>query len=313
VPARFEACLATQNISVHIRIHYKKWLRFYLDFCLKYRRDANKTKSLADFQQKLREKGQTELQQNQAFNALLFFYRYVLQKEFGKIDGVARAKRRPYIPVVLSREEIEGILSHLAPPFDLVVKLLYGCGLQLFECLNLRVQSLNFATGKITIHDGKGNKDRTVPLSMALLPEIKTQLDAVKQLHQRDLTRKYAGVFLVTALDKKYPNAAKKLVSQWLFPAQDLTRVPETGEYNRYHLHETVVQKAIKEAVGKTTLCKRATARTFRHSFASHLQQNNFDIRIIQQLPGHSDVRTTMIYTHTVQNSTIKEALIPFD
>jgi integron integrase len=474
VLARFEACLAAKNISENFRIHYKKWLRFYLDFCSKYRCDENKTESLADFQQKLREKGQTEMQQkqaahavslyfdllqvgalarpsvsspalvlhevevseikiplqytarpeqqagavplvpkppnaackqsqypqglplspavasnkvqpmtgaswvaqftrlveeikvrhyspktlktyrqwlrqfqaftrskppeslsaadvkefltwlavkkevaastqNQAFNALLFFYRHVLQKEFGKIDGVVRAKRRPYIPVVLSREEIEAILSHLAPPFDLVVKLLYGCGLRLFECLNLRVQCLNFDAGKITIHDGKGKKDRTVPLPTVLLSELKTQLKKVKDLHRRDMARKYAGVFLVTALDKKYPNAAKEFVWQWLFPALDLTRVPDTGEYRRYYLHETQVQKAIKEAVSKTTLCKRASAHTFRHSFASHLLQANIDIRTIQELLGHSDLKTTMIYTHTVKSSTVKEAQSPLD
>jgi integron integrase len=475
VLARFEACLAAKNISESLRIHYKKWLRFYLDYCSKYRRDAKKTESLADFQQKLLEKGQTEMQrkqathavclyididhastfnkplvyspvsnlnkaeiskakvpikypatnksptgivplvptpppnealkrsqvpmrvpisptvstgnvqpitgvswvaqftrlveeiqvrhyspktlktyrqwlrqfqaftrskppvslstadvkefltwlavkkavaastQNQAFNSLLFFYRHVLQKEFGKVEGVVRAKRRPYIPVVLSREEIEAILSYLAPPVNLVVKLLYGCGFRLFECLNLRVQCLNFDAGKITIHDGKGKKDRTVPLPTFLLPELKIQLDAVKELHRRDLASKYAGVFLVTALDKKYPNAAKEFVWQWLFPAQNLTRVPETGEYKRYHLHETVVQKAIKEAVGKTALCKRASAHTFRHSFASHLLQANIDIRTIQELLGHSDLKTTMIYTHTVKSATIKEAKSPLD
>lgn len=482
VLARFEACLTANNVSAALWVHYKKWLRFYLDFCTKYHRDPMDSSSLAGFQQKLLDKGQTEMQrkqaahavglhlgndhaswvqgssdsptsqpvtapttrepfevpqehafrlslssqatqsslskapsvpvtsnragtpvieptlsdvptavptsnvqqntgaswvaqftrlreeievrhyspktlktythwlkqfqaftrskpsdaltasdvkefltwlavkkgvsastQNQAFNALLFLYRHVLQKEFGKMDGVVRAKRRPYIPVVLSREEISEILSHLSPPVDLIVKLLYGCGLRLFECLNLRVQCLNFDAGKITIHDGKGKKDRTVPLPRALLPELKTQLNTVKELHRRDLAAKYAGVFLVTALDKKYPNAAKEFVWQWLFPAVDLTRVPATGEYKRYHLHETVVQKAIKAAVGKTTLCKRASAHTFRHSFASHLLQANYDLRTIQELLGHSDVKTTMIYTHTVKSVTLKEARSPLD
>jgi integron integrase len=215
--------------------------------------------------------------------------------------------------VVLCCEEIEAILSHLAPPVNLVVKLLYGCGLRLFECLNLRVHCLNFKAGEITIHDGKGKKDRTVPLPKALLFELKTQLGVVKELHRRDLARKYAGVFLVTALDKKFPNAGKEFVWQWLFPAVDLTRVPEMGEYKRYHLHETVVQKAIKESVGKTTLCKRASAHTFRHSFASHLLQAHIDIRTIQELLGHSDLKTTMIYTHTVKSVTIKEAESPLD
>jgi integrase len=150
--------------------------------------------------------------QNQAFNALLFFHRHVLKKEFGKVDGVVRAKRKPYIPVVLSREEIEAVLKHLAPPFDLVVKLLYGCGLRLFECLHLRVQCFNFDAEVLTVHDGKGQKDRTVPLPRTLLPELRTHLESLKDLHQRDLDRDYAGVLLVTALEKKYPNAAKGFI-----------------------------------------------------------------------------------------------------
>ena len=187
--------------------------------------------------------------QNQAFNALLFFFRHVLRKEFGKVDGVVRAKRKPYIPVVLSREEINAVLKHLAPPYDLVVKLLYGCGLRLFECLGLRVQCMNFDAGILTIHDGKGQKDRTVPLPQTILPELRAHLESLKDLHQRDLDRGYAGVFLVNALEKKYKNAAKEFIWQWFFPARQLTHVPTTGEYRRYYLHETHVQKAIKEPV----------------------------------------------------------------
>lgn len=251
--------------------------------------------------------------QNQAFNALLFMFRHVLHKEFGKVEGVVRAKRKTYIPVVLSREEITEIISHLPPPYDLVVKLLYGCGLRLAECLHLRVQCLNFDAGVITVHDGKGQKDRTVPLPAKLEPEIRAHLQALKALHVKDLERNYAGVFLVNALDKKYPKAAREFIWQWLFPAPQLTKVPESGEYRRYYLHETKVQKAIKLAVNKAELYKRASAHTFRHSFASHLLQANYDIRTIQELLGHSDVRTTMIYTHTVKSQTIKEAKSPLD
>jgi integron integrase len=234
--------------------------------------------------------------QNQAFNALLFFSRNVLGREFGKIEGVVRAKRRPYIPVVLSREEIDAILAHLAPPSDLVVKVLYGCGLRLFECLQLRVHCLNFDARILTVHDGKGQKDRTVPLPEKIAPELRAHMETLKSLHQSDLDRGYAGVFLVDALEKKYSKAAKEFVWQWFFPAVQLTFVPKTGEYRRYHLHETHVQKAIKEPVGKARICKRASAHIFRHSYASHLLQANYDIRTIQELLGHSDVRTTMIY-----------------
>jgi integron integrase len=251
--------------------------------------------------------------QNQAFNALLFFYRHVLHKEFGKIDGIVRAKRKPYIPVVLSRVEVETILKHLAPPYDMVVKLLYGCGLRLFECLGLRVHCLNFDAGILTVHDGKGQKDRTVPLPETILPELREHLESLKDLHQRDLDRGYAGVFLVNALEQKYKNAAKEFIWQWFFPAKQLTYENKTGEYRRYHLHTTHVQKAIKQAVSKSRINKRATAHTFRHSFASHLLQANYDIRTIQELLGHSDVRTTMIYTHTIKSRTLKDAKSPLD
>ncbi len=251
--------------------------------------------------------------QNQAFNALLFFFRHVLQKEFGKVDGVVRAKRKPYIPVVLSIEEINAILSHLSPPYDLVVKLLYGCGLRLSECLQLRVHCFNFAAGVLTVHDGKGKKDRTVPLPVTILPELKAQMESLKILHRKDMDRKFSGVFLVNMLEKKYKKAAKQFAWQWFFPARQLTYVQAAGEYRRYYLHESLVQKAIKLAVEKAGICKRASAHTFRHSFASHLLQANYDIRTIQELLGHSDVRTTMIYTHTVKSVTKKAAKSPLD
>ncbi len=251
--------------------------------------------------------------QNQAFNALLFFYRHVLRKEFGKVDGVVRAKRKPYIPVVLSREEIDTVLKYLYPPYDLVVKLLYGCGLRLFECLSLRVHCMNFDAGIVTVHDGKGQKDRTVPLPQTILPQLRAHLESLKDLHQKDLNRGFAGVFLINALEQKYKNAAREFAWQWFFPANQLTREKVTGEYRRYHLHETQAQKAIKQAVSAARICKRASAHTFRHSFASHLLQNNYDIRTIQELLGHSDVRTTMIYTHTVKSVTLKEATSPLD
>ncbi|MBW2353577.1 MAG: integron integrase, partial [Deltaproteobacteria bacterium] len=236
--------------------------------------------------------------QNQAFNALLFLFKNVLKKEFGEIKDVPRAKRKPYIPVVLSREEIDTIISNLSDPFDLMVKLLYGCGLRLSECVN---------------HDGKGKKDRTVPLPETVIPELKDQLERVIDLHGRDLDSGYGGAFLPDSLGRKYKNAGKELVWQWLFPAKTLTFVPDERVLKRYHVHETHLQKAIKKAVNRSRIPKRASAHTFRHSFASHLLQANYDIRTIQGLLGHSDVRTTMVYTHTIRSRTIKEAKSPLD
>ena len=251
--------------------------------------------------------------QNLAFNALLFFYRHVLGREFGKIDGIVRAKRRPYIPVVLSRDEVSMVIKALKYPYDLVVKLLYGCGLRLSECLNLRVNNFNFDAGILTIHDGKGKRDRTLPIPEVLVSELKAHMEKVAYLHKIDLVDNYNGAFMFNAIEKKYKHAGKEFIWQWFFPAKTLTFVTETKENRRYYLHESHVQKAIKRAVRKAKLTKRATAHTFRHSYASHLLEANFDIRTIQELLGHSDIRTTMIYTHTVKSTTAKEAKSPLD
>jgi len=250
--------------------------------------------------------------QNLAFNALLFFYRHVLGREFGKIDGVVRAKKRPHIPVVLSQNEIHRVFQHLVYPFDLVAKLLYGCGLRLFESLNLRVKDFNFDAGLLTVQ-GKGKKFRTMPIPRVITPALKDQMDKVYELNQIDIADNYDGAFMFDRIEKKYRGAGKDFVWQWFFPARSLTFVADEKEHRRYHLHETHVQRAIKKAVGKARLTKRATAHTFRHSFASHLLQANYDIRTIQELLGHSDIRTTMIYTHTVKSKTLKNAESPLD
>jgi integron integrase len=293
---------------------YKGWVRKFQTFTKSKQPLSLATHDVKEFLTFLAVKSKVSSStQNQAFNALLFFFRHVLGKEFGAVDGVVRAKRKPYIPVVLSREEIDAIFTYLSPPYDLVVKLLYGCGLRLFECLNLRVHCFNFDALVLTVHDGKGQKDRTVPLPETIIPDLRTQLEFVKDMHQRDLARNFNGVFLMNSVEKKYKNAAKDFIWQWFFPAKQMTYVEATGEHRRYHLHETHVQRAIKQAVTEVGVPKRASAHTFRHSFASHLLQRNYDIRTIQELLGHSDVRTTMIYTHTIKSQTIKEAKSPLD
>ena len=251
--------------------------------------------------------------QNQAFNALLFFFRHVLKQDFGDQTGNVRAKKIKFIPTVLSREEVDAVLKHLGSPYALVVKLLYGCGLRLFESVSLRVENFNFDAGILTVH-GKGQKYRTVPIPRAIVAEMKAQLEQVKVILQQDLDNsRFAGTFLDHRLEQKYKNAPRELVWQWFFPARVLTFVPEEKTLRRYHLHESHVQKAIKDAVGKARLTKRVSAHTFRHTFATHLLQANYDIRTIQQMLGHSDVRTTMIYTHCVPSRTVKEAQSPLD
>ena len=250
--------------------------------------------------------------QNQAFNSLLFFFRHGLKREFGELRAVPRAKKSLYIPTVLSRPEIDAILDHLSHPHDLVVKVLFGCGLRLFEGLQLRVGDFNFDAGKLLVH-GKGKKDRTVPIPESIIPELKAQIARVGKLHERDLAEGYDGVFLDDAIEVKYPKAPKDLIHQWFFPQRPLTLVEETGERRRYHLHESDFQRALYQAVAKSKIPKRIKSHTFRHSFATHLLQANYDIRTIQKLLGHSSLKTTMIYTHCVPVRTIQEPKSPLD
>jgi integron integrase len=250
--------------------------------------------------------------QNQAFNALLFLFRNVLKRDFGVLRDVPRAKKSLYIPTVLSREEIDSILAHLYFPYNLIVKLLFGCGLRLFECLQLRVRDFNFEAGMLTVH-GKGKKDRTVPLPESINDELQRQLSRVKSLHEKDLAEGYDGVFLDDAVERKFPKAPRELLHQWFFPQKDLTTVEESGQRRRAHVHESNLQKALYLAVRKAGIPKRVTAHTFRHSFATHLLQAGYDIRTIQTKLGHSSLKTTMIYTHCVPVRTIKEAKSPLD
>ena len=238
--------------------------------------------------------------QNQALNAILFLYREVLRKEIGYVDGVVRAKRPRRLPVVLTRQEVKSVLRGL-DNFDwLVVMLLYGAGLRLMECLQLRVKDIDFTTNQIVIRAGKGDKDRYTVLPTAMRESLSKHLDVIKRQHQLDLEHGLGRVALPNALDRKYPNAGKEWGWQWVFPATGHYTDLATGEKRRHHLHESAVQKAVKQAVLRAGLSKPATPHTFRHSFATHLLEDGYDIRTVQELLGHRDVSTTMIYTHVL-------------
>ncbi|NTW58262.1 MAG: integron integrase [Nitrospirae bacterium] len=250
--------------------------------------------------------------QNLAFNALLFLFRHVLKRDFGNHKDIPRAKKSTYVPVVLSRDEVQEVFARLHHPHQLIAKLQYGCGLRCFEAVKVRVKDFNFDAGLLTIK-GKGGKSRAVPIPGKIVPELLAQLAFVKKLHADDTAAGYAGVFLEDQLEKKYPNAAEELQWQWFFPQESLTFVSSTGERRRYHVHESRFQEALYLAVKKAQLTKRVSTHTLRHSFATHLLQANYDIRTIQMLLGHSDVRTTMIYTHCVPSRTLKELKSPLD
>lgn len=250
--------------------------------------------------------------QNQAFNSLLFLYRHALKIDFGFHKDIPRAKKSLYIPQVLSMDQINAILKELYSPYSLFVKILFGCGLRMFECQRITVGDFNFETGKLLVH-GKNKKDRTVPIPEAILPELKARYEWVSRLHDKDLADGYDGVFMDVDMEKKYPKAPKEFAFQWFFPQRSLTTVEVTGQRRRYHLHETQLQRALYVAVRKAKIPKKVTAHTFRHSFATHLLQAGYDIRVIQTLLGHSSLKTTMIYTHCVPVRTVKEPRSPLD
>ncbi|MEM6885182.1 MAG: integron integrase [Verrucomicrobiota bacterium] len=253
--------------------------------------------------------------QNQAFNALLFLFRHILKREYELGDRVKRAKASRYIPVVLNREELNAILEQLQHPYDLVVSVLYGCGLRLSECLQLRVGDLDFSENLVIVRDGKGRKDRSVPLPQKLKTRLKKQVSGVEKLLQRDLKNPdYGGVFMPETLSRRRAEReADALQWQWLFPARELTLVPEEGLYRRHHNYKQHLGSEIRWATKRAKVAKRVTAHTFRHTFASHLLAANVDLRTIQELLGHSDIKTTMIYTHTVKSRTKKEMVSPLD
>ncbi|MBE9016273.1 integron integrase [Chroococcidiopsidales cyanobacterium LEGE 13417] len=238
--------------------------------------------------------------QNQALHAVLFLYREVLKQDLDlKVDAV-RAKKSKYLPTVLTKDEVFAIIQQLSGIHQLLIKLLYGTGLRLNEGLSLRVKDIDFAQNQITVRDTKGNESRVTMLPESIAEELKIHLQGVKILHQQDLQKGYGSVYLPFALEKKYPKAKYEWIWQFVFPSSSISQDPRSGEVRRHHLHESSLQKALKQAVRQAGIQKKVGCHTFRHSFATHLLQNGYDIRTVQELLGHKDVKTTMIYTHVL-------------
>jgi integron integrase len=250
--------------------------------------------------------------QNQAFNALLFLYKHVLGKEYAILKTTPRGKRTKNAPNVLSRDDVRKLLANMSYPYSLVAQLMYGCGLRIGEASSLRVKDFDFDEGRLTIRKGKGGKDRSLPLPEKIKTDLRDHLRRVKRLYDNDVREGFDGVFMPEEAGLKFRGSARDFAWYWFFPARSLTRVDDGREIRRYHLHATNINKAIKEAVNKSGIIRRVSPHALRHSFATHLLRAGHDIRTLQDLLGHNDVRTTMIYTHTLKSDP-KPIVSPLD
>jgi len=238
--------------------------------------------------------------QNQAFNALLFLYREVLKIQLDDSINAVRAKTPKRLPTILTKEEVRCVIDAMSDNHKLMAKLLYGSGLRLMECLRLRVKDIDFEQNQIFVREGKGMKDRVTVLPESLKAPLQDHLKRVKMMHEDDLVNGYGRVYLPYALERKYRNANREWIWQYVFPSKSLSKDPRSGEVRRHHLNESGLQKAVKKVAKLAGINKPVSCHTFRHCFATHLLENGYDIRTVQELLGHEDVSTTMIYTHVL-------------
>jgi len=238
--------------------------------------------------------------QNQALAGLLFLYKHVLHRPVADLGQVVRAKKPARLPVVFTRDEVIDVLAELQGECRLMAALMYGSGLRLSECLNLRIQDIDFKRAEIVVRRGKGGKDRVTMLPESVSRPLAEQIESARAVHRRDLADGWGRVELPDALARKYPNAGAEWAWQWVFPQEQRWCDPTTGQEGRHHVHETILQRSVKDAVRRSGVAKNASCHTFRHSFATHLLESGYDIRTIQELLGHKNVTTTMVYTHVL-------------
>lgn len=305
--AKLQEYLKVKHYSQNTIIRYESWVNQFLQ-----KFDANPQK-INDFLSSLvTEKNVSASTQNQALAALLFYFRFVKNEEPAKLENVIHAKKPKRVPVFFTREEVQKVIAYMDGSKRLAAKLMYGTGLRLNELLCLRIMDVDFFQKQILVHGGKGNKDRRVMLPQSLVLELKMHIANVKKIHVQDLQEGWGQVQLPEGYANKSSGSGKEFKWQWLFPQKNRWKNKETGQQGRWHIDESLMQKAVKKAVILAGINKNASCHTFRHSFATHLMQNGYDIRTVQVLLGHSDIKTTMVYTHVLHTGP-NEVLSPLD
>jgi integron integrase len=291
-----------RHYSIRTEQAYVSWIKRYILFHdKKHPKDMDKAEIEAFLTYLAKDLNVSSSTQNQAFNALLFLYNQVLHKSLDDKINAIRAKKPRRLPTVMTNEEAMKVVKGLSGSNKLMAKLLYGSGLRLMECLRLRVKDIDFGMNQIMVRDGKGKIDRVTLLPESAKLKLIEHLERVKTVHENDLSQGYGKVYLPYALSRKYPNANRDWGWQYIFPSKSLSKDPRTGEIRRHHIHENSLQKAVKKAVRLARIIKPVSCHTFRHSFATHLLEDGYDIRTVQELLGHKDVSTTMIYTHVLK------------
>ena len=296
------AAIRTRHYSIRTEQAYHDWIRRFILFHNKRHPRQMGAAEIEKFLSHLAvERNVAASTQNQALNAILFLYREVLKIELPWMDEIVRAKKPQRLPVVLTREEVRLLLAQLDGTLWLTVSLIYGGGLRLMECLRLRVKDMDFHYQQLIVRDAKGQKDRVTTLPQSLVEPLRAHLARVKTLHEQDSGEGYGRVYLPYALARKYPNADLEWGWQYVFPSKNRSRDPRSNAIRRHHLTDITIQRAVKGAIRAAGIVKPASVHTLRHSFATHLLEDGYDIRTVQELLGHSDVSTTMIYTHVLQ------------
>ena len=296
-----KAELRIRHYSLRTEKSYLQWIRKYIYFHGKKHPKEMGEKEISHFLSYLAvEKKVSASTQNQALCAIVFLYKNVLKMKPGNFEELVWAKKSKHVPVVFTRNEVRCILDQLNGMHLIMVMLLYGAGLRLTECLHLRVKDIDFDYNRIIVRNAKGDKDRIVPLPQKLKEPLKEHLLRVQKRHQQDIADGFGSVYLPYALERKYPRTCRNWAWQYVFPATRISTDPLTGVRRRHHLYDTVLQKVVKNAIRKAGIHKHAGCHTFRHSFATHLLEDGYDIRTVQELLGHNDVKTTMIYTHVL-------------